>query len=166
MYTRVVPLAPVIKATNWTRTSVAGIKVFAVTTTRRVHVEMDAQLQKTSHWQNACQIAVNGGPFQADGTPVGLVVAQGHILRQVGSPTDVGFGSNGTHYHIGSITDAVHLQDYVTGFDWLVRDARNVVVEDKTGAHRAARTAMGVTTDGQLVLAVTNGCERWYDLPD
>jgi Phosphodiester glycosidase len=122
-----------------------------------------------------CRYAVNAGPFKRDGKPVGSVVSNGRV-RQYEPPSAayVGFGvteprANATpSWVVGSLStvdELESLRDFVTGFGWLVYQGRDVVVEpddeERTGAARAPRTAMGVTAHGSLVVVVADGCEKW-----
>lgn len=123
-----------------------------------------------------CRYAVNAGPFGRDGEPVGSVVSNGRV-RQFEPPSGdfVGFGvteprtnASASAWVVGSlsaVTDLESLREFVTGFGWLVYQGRNVVVEpdddERTGAMRAPRTAMGVTAHGSLVVVVADGCEKW-----
>ena len=113
-------------------------------------------------------MATNGGPFHADGTGVGVVISDGQVVHA--NYGGVGFGSTvpdsdgAFQWVIGTIANAsqmVPLQQFVTGFDWLVRDGVNVADDNTTGARRSARTAIGVDWDGKLVLLVADGCELW-----
>jgi Phosphodiester glycosidase len=122
-----------------------------------------------------CRYAVNAGPFERDGKPVGSVVSNGGV-RQYEPPcaAHVGFGvteprPNATSsWVVGSLStvdELESLRDFVTGFGWLVYQGRDVVVEpddeERAGAARAPRTAMGVTAHGSLVVVVADGCEKW-----
>jgi Phosphodiester glycosidase len=127
-----------------------------------------------------CIYATNGGPFQKDGSTVGAVVTNGRI---VGENFDgVGFGmgtqcdqktiqNNCFYWVIGTVDSVAHahalgLEQFVTGFDWLVYNGRNVPVASSNSStelsEQAPRTAIGLTTRGHLVLLVADGCERWY----
>ena len=70
---------------------------------------------------------------------------------------------------IGRIDNMTHAQtlgieQFVTGFDWLVYNYSNVALyrNNTTGAKRASRSAVGITSNGTLLLLVTDGCEHWY----
>jgi exopolysaccharide biosynthesis protein len=54
------------------------------------------------------------------------------------------------------------LQEFVTGFDWLVYNGTVKVGNDTTGALRAPRTVIGLDSQGRLLLLVVDGCEFWY----
>jgi Phosphodiester glycosidase len=124
---------------------------------------------------HGCRYAVNAGPFERSGKPVGSVVANGRVRQFEPANTDyVGFGVTGTRTNASSswvlgslsmVEDLASLREFVTGFGWLVYQGRNVVVEpdddERTGATRAPRTAMGVTAHGSLVVVVADGCEKW-----
>ncbi|GAX11590.1 hypothetical protein FisN_1Lh047 [Fistulifera solaris] len=116
--------------------------------------------------QNNCTWASNAGPYHADGSSVGLVVSHGGIRHE--SYGGVGFGltNDNTHWVIGTPnrSDVPYLSEFVTGFDWLVRDSAMVNSTDTTGAVVAARTAIGVDDEGRLLLMVIDGCEKWYVL--
>lgn len=158
---------------------VGGNNVSAV----QVLVPNNRSLEKAStQARNAgyCTLAaVNGGPFHADGTSLGLLVRQGQVIQDVpdeGSAASlVGFGrqqrqrqNNDTpswYWVFGAPPPAHdHLDFYLTTFGWLVYNGTNVVDDNDnnpTGAHRAPRTAVGVRRDGQLVFVVADGCEKW-----
>jgi Phosphodiester glycosidase len=125
-----------------------------------------------------CIYATNGGPFQKDGSTVGAVVTNGRI---VGENFDgVGFGmgtqcdqktiqNNCSYWVIGTVDSVAHahalgLEQFVTGFDWLVYNGRNVGSSNSSTelSEQAPRTAIGLTTRGHLLLLVADGCERWY----
>jgi Phosphodiester glycosidase len=122
-----------------------------------------------------CRYAVNAGPFERDGKFVGSVVSNGRVRQYKPPSADyVGFGvteprANATSsWVVGSLStvdELESLRDFVTGFGWLVYQGRDVVVEpddeERTGAARAPRTAIGVTTHGSLVVVVADGCEKW-----
>ena len=121
--------------------------------------------------QHACQIAVNGGPFQKNGDSVGGVVVDGEVISDDFQDTNVGFGIlfNKT-WILGGIRNAtesrkLHVQHYVTGFGWLVYDGE-IVARLADNRHlrrrhheRAPRTAIGVTQSGRLLVLVVDGCE-------
>lgn len=114
--------------------------------------------------RNGCAWAVNGGPYQPDGTPVGTVVKDGHWI-QAGSPSDIGIGQtrDQKEWIFGTVDDKDETVEwFVTGFDWLVYNGENVARNNTTGAERAPRTAVGITSDGELLLVVGDGCETWY----
>ncbi len=126
------------------------------------------RLQRTTKLsrQYNCTWAANAGPYHADGSSVGLVVSHGEIRHE--SYGGVGFGltKDSTHWVLGTPnrSDVFYLSDFVTGFDWLVRDGAMVNSTDTTGAVLAARTAIGVDDEGRLLLMVIDGCEKWYVL--
>ncbi|GAX12122.1 hypothetical protein FisN_1Hh047 [Fistulifera solaris] len=123
------------------------------------------RLQRTTKLsrQNNCTWASNAGPYHADGSSVGLVVSQGEIRHE--SYGGVGFGltEDNTQWVIGTPnrSDVPYLSEFVTGFDWLVRDGAMVNSTDTTGAVLAARTAIGVDDEGRLLLMIIDGCEKW-----
>mmetsp|Transcript_17654 Transcript_17654/g.33483 ORF Transcript_17654/g.33483 Transcript_17654/m.33483 type:complete len:335 (+) Transcript_17654:103-1107(+) len=133
--------------------------------------------------QSRCQVAVNGGPFHADGTSVGVLIINGTVVTQqqqesTNTESLVGVGrtqgntntSKASSWVLGAPPPSFDdLDFFVTGFGWLVRDGTNVAPreededEDTTGAVRAPRTAVGVTAAGHLVFVVADGCERcWH----
>lgn len=133
--------------------------------------------------QNRCVFATNGGPFHQDGSSVGVVIANGRtVTAEYGGSGNVGFGvahqqpnerraraTKQRWWVIGSINNAeqaatLGLQQFVTGFNWLVYDGKAVANQfnDTTGASEAPRTAIGVNRNGQLMLLVADGCELWY----
>jgi hypothetical protein len=125
-----------------------------------------------------CRYASNGGPFQKDGSCVGAVVSNGHVVAQEFGSVGFGLASQWeqdenrqvSRWVIGSIDNTTQattlgLQQFVTGFDWLVYDGMAVSTAEfnnTTGAEEAPRTAIGVNNKGQLMLLVTDGCELWY----
>lgn len=114
--------------------------------------------------QYNCTWATNGGPYNADGSGIGLVMSRGKVQHE--SYGGVGFGltRDGSHWVIGApnASDVPHLSDFVTGFDWLLRDGSLMNSTDTTGAILSARTAIGVDWQGRLLLMVVDGCEKWY----
>jgi Phosphodiester glycosidase len=150
-------------------------------------------LQRTSiqSANHNCTFAMNGGPFHLDGSSVGVLVKDGTTLSNDFGP-NIGFGigtvpSEQKSYHpnttcrhdvasyhsfwvIGRLDHAsqvveLGIQQFVTGFDWLVYNYSNIVPyrNNTTGAYRASRSAVGVAANGTLFLIVTDGCEHWYD---
>jgi uncharacterized protein YigE (DUF2233 family) len=147
-------------------------------------------LQRTSRQshENSCRwAAMNGGPFERNGSPVGLVVINGSEPTKTNLRTQdddyIGFGlsyprvgNNGSaesFWVFGNIStlheaQQFNLMDFVTGFGWLVYDGQNVAAEMsdsgrlESGPLRAARSAVGVDSAGRLVLFVSGGCEKWY----
>jgi hypothetical protein len=128
-------------------------------------------LQPTSKQaeQHDCFLATNGGPYHRDGTCVGAVIVDGNIGED--RFDGVGFGvtrqPNRT-WVIGRVESseqarALRLQHYVTGFDWLVYNGAAVAMErnNTTGADKAPRTAVGIDSEGRLMLLVADGCEKW-----
>jgi exopolysaccharide biosynthesis protein len=128
-------------------------------------------LQPTSQQakQHHCFLATNGGPYHADGTCVGAVIVDGIILED--RFDSVGFGMTrqpNRTWVIGQVESAEHaralqLQHYVTGFDWLVYNGSSVATErnNTTGANKAPRTAVGIDSEGRLMLLVADGCQKW-----
>lgn len=135
-------------------------------------------------WQanrSGCRYAVNAGPFHSDGSPTGSLVTNATVRTDIHNPNWVGFGvSRGAggiganvndsihnpHWVVGSVSgfsELSQLQDFVTGFGWLVYDGRRAVGphDDTAWTGRAPRTAVGITYDGRLLLAVADGCEKW-----
>jgi Phosphodiester glycosidase len=139
------------------------------------------QLWKTSFQskQFGCDaVAVNGGPFHADGTNCGPTVVDGALIQGTVSSGDlIGFGRTdrgefllGSYQQFidGSKSRASHhglIQSFITGFHWLVYDGKVVARDDDNGdgsrAQKAARTAIGTTSDGSIVILVVDGCEKW-----
>jgi hypothetical protein len=128
-------------------------------------------LQPTSRQakQHHCFLATNGGPYHRDGTCVGAVIVDGNII---GDRFDgVGFGVTrqpNSMWVIGRVESSeqarvLRLQHYVTGFDWLVYNGSAVAMErnNTTGADKAPRTAVGIDSEGRLMLLVADGCEKW-----
>lgn len=115
-----------------------------------------------------CRWAINGGPFHRDGSPAGSLIVGGRLVRdEFGESSAIGFGMTSSEYFFGRLIhrqQALGLVHYVAGFDWLVYKGKNVV--NRTGNNlspavpRAPRTAVGVDSDGNLILVVADGCER------
>jgi exopolysaccharide biosynthesis protein len=128
-------------------------------------------LQPTSQQakQHHCFLATNGGPYHSDGTCVGAVIVDGIIVED--RFDSVGFGVTrqpNLTWVIGRVKSAeqaraLRLQHYVTGFDWLVYNGSAVAMErnNTTGADKAPRTAVGVDSEGRLMLLVADGCQKW-----
>jgi exopolysaccharide biosynthesis protein len=127
-----------------------------------------------------CTYAMNGGPFQRDGSLCGVVVVEDGTMVASDFGSTVGFGiAKPSPAKIGSISNAsvwimgrlqyaevakeLNVRQFVSGFDWLVYNGRNIAAygNNTTGADRAARSALGVTKDGTLLLVVSDGCEHW-----
>jgi hypothetical protein len=132
--------------------------------------ECHQALQTTStqaKHHNCTVAATNGGPFQADGTPVGPVIFNQTIVANPHDfPSPVGFGStmNDTWIlgSLASASEAKRVRHFVSGFNWLVLNGTiHVPDHNPTGADQAPRTAVGVTRNGQLLLLVVDGCEKW-----
>jgi hypothetical protein len=195
------PGAAFPRGAHWLRVSSSTTTPPCTNTTRppiRLVVPATGSLATTSLQARThhCPAAVNGGPFHADGSSVGVLVVDGSLVKDdTLGPSVVGFGvtrprrrytrrGNGRHdvldddsnnntkatnhlasWVLGTPPSQAVLADlewFVTGFDWLVREGVNVAQDDATGAHRAARTAVGIAGhDGSLVLLVVDGCERW-----
>jgi hypothetical protein len=126
-------------------------------------------LQPTSKQakQHHCFLATNGGPYNADGTSVGAVIVDGNIVEDRFDGVGFGVTTNRT-WVIGRVESseqarALRLQHYVTGFDWLVYNGSAVAMErnNTTGADKAPRTAVGIESEGRLMLLVADGCEKW-----
>ena len=128
-------------------------------------------LQPTSKQakQHHCFLATNGGPYHSDGTCVGAVIIDGTIVEDCFD--GVGFGvtrqPNRT-WVIGRVESseqarALRLQHYIAGFDWLVYNSSDVAMErnNTTGANKAPRTAVGIDSEGRLMLLVADGCQKW-----
>lgn len=114
-------------------------------------------------------VAVNGGPFQANGELVGGVVINGRIVSNDFQKTNVGFGyiSSSRTWILGGLANGTEVssllvEHYVTGLGgWLVYQGKVVVEHEniRHGHERAPRTAVGVDHDGNLLLLVGDGCE-------
>jgi hypothetical protein len=92
--------------TQWI--SLTGRSAYLVTTTLprfRVEYDPDHTLHRVSRTE--CEFAVNGGPFQRDGTAVGVVVTNGTVRANDRGSRNVGFGitRDGKSYVLGTITD-------------------------------------------------------------
>lgn len=130
-------------------------------------------LARTSRQANkeGCLAAINGGPFNTDGSVTGAVVSDGKFDPDSDFLNSVGFGITSSprpKWVIGTIATraeahALHLYQFVSGFDWLVQEGINVAPlhNDTTGAQRAPRTAIGVDNSGNLIMFVADGCEKW-----
>jgi exopolysaccharide biosynthesis protein len=131
----------------------------------RSHLQPTSKQAKHHH----CFLATNGGPYHSDGTCVGAVIVDGNIVED--RFDSVGFGvtrqPNRT-WVIGPVESseqarALRLQHYVTGFDWLVYNGSAVAMDrnNTTGSDKAPRTAVGIDSEGRLMLLVADGCQKW-----
>jgi exopolysaccharide biosynthesis protein len=169
---RLIPIPTTTKhETNLTFFHVDHHEVYVLSTTQHVSVLLHHPLQKTSK-QQSCLYATNAGPFHGDGTPVGVVMVDGSFRSLDFDWQGVGFGRTTDNMWVfatlENITQAndIGLVDFVTGFDWLVYNGKNVantnatIIKNRTGAKRAPRTAVGVDHEGRLLLVVADGCQR------
>ena len=123
-------------------------------------------LSKTSVTAKAhkCRYAVNGGPFSmSTGACIGRNIADGIDVCPSCEPrlgASFGLGMNGTTWVVGDFNEtSIHtlgLTQLISGFNWLVRDGH---VVGRPGGEVAPRTALGVTSDGRLVILEVDGCE-------
>ena len=127
---------------------------------------------------------MNGGPFNPNGSSVGVVIVQNGTFVSTDFGPNIGFGiatkpkaqnvTNDTtalvsqYWVIGRIDNITQahtlgIEQFVTGFDWLVYNYSNIAMyrNNTTGATRASRSAIGITSNGTLLLLVTDGCEHW-----
>lgn len=129
--------------------------------------------------KHSCKGATNGGPFKSfvRGGCIGGVVINGHVASSDFSSHSVGYGigrSNNQEvkqqWVIGGVaneTEAMQdlgLEQFVTGFGWLVYNGESVVDDgndNPTGIKEAPRTTIGVDNQGRLMLLVVDGCEKW-----
>lgn len=115
---------------------------------------------------HGCKYAMNGGPFNNRKKPYGqcsgLVISDGVEATSVYG-SGVGFGvTSNFSFVFGTLSNAseaaaLQVQQFVTGFSWLVYDSQNLL---KPGGSRAPRTAAGVTHDGRLIMLEVDGCEK------
>ena len=116
---------------------------------------------------------MNGGPFHRDGSLVGAVLIEDGTIVSDDFGSTVGLGvasaSSSKFWIMGRLDSAeqaleLGVQQFVSGFDWLVYNGRNIAANrsDTTGALRAARSALGIASNGTLLLLVSDGCEHWY----
>jgi hypothetical protein len=159
-------------------------QAYVVTTTEAWSVVVpDHGLERTSVQAAKnyplCIYATNGGAFQMDGSSVGAVVTNGRFVGVNFGGVGFGIGtkcdqsnktiqSNCSYWVLGTVDSVAHAQElgleqFVTGFDWLVYDGQNVANSNSTTelSEQAPRTAIGLTTRGHLLLLVADGCERW-----
>lgn len=170
----VIPFANHHRFTNLTKFSTsAGIAVHLLQTTEAwsvvaptKHNKLETTLRQAQ--RNGCGTgATNGGPFNPDGTSSGPLVIEGKLQSNQTESAYIGFGTTrNKEWVIGSFAQVRHLDpwNFVTGFKWLVYDGTMVAnnSQNPTGAHQAARTAIGVDWNSSLLLMVSDGCERWY----
>jgi uncharacterized protein YigE (DUF2233 family) len=123
--------------------------------------------------EHACRVAaMNAGPFDRNGAPVGLVIDGGsnNASRLVTNHHDqeeeyVAWGWNDTTWVMGRVDTVQEAREWgvsslVTGFGWLVYCGSNVAA-NRRHPLRAARSAVGVDAHGRLVWLVADGCEAW-----
>jgi len=176
-------------------------------------------LDKTSHQasRRGCLAATNGGPFDADGTPVGDVVVDGRVVTvaasrirrsplATSSPDDdthqyvgigiaiaappnrtdvVDGGTNRTafptttrttgqrrrYWIVGRLRDAsrddeeLRVEQFVTGFDWLVYDGKNVAVDDGDDRSDVATTTTTTTYNTTTTTTTRRGASTTDDRP-
>jgi hypothetical protein len=152
---------------------------------RRHHLPLETTLRQAQ--RHHCSIvAANGGPFDAQGWTTGPTIVNGQLVRTTPNSlldsTLVGFGTTAktkqwilgnyrqfiTSYNNNNNNDNSSLVDdidnFCTGFGWLVYDGQVVANNtiNPTGAKRAPRTAIGLDYDGNVLLVVVDGCEKWY----
>lgn len=167
-----VPLPPTTAPTiqNWTvLPKVQHVRAYQVISTKSFVLQAPPtqhsahrrlQPTLTQAKQHHCHIATNGGPFYRNGDLYGGVVRNQTII----SPFEddlVGMGwTVDRRWVLGRVAKAqdLGLVEYVTGFGWLVSDGRPVVLPENHA--RAPRTAMGVNSQGHLLLLVVDGCEK------
>lgn len=174
-----------VDPTSWStarmRHSVISSSKKAAMSQLRASRRMGRSLQRTSQQsqRHQCAYAMNGGPFQRDGSLCGVVVVENGTLVASDFGPMVGFGmaqskslknasADSSFWIMGRFESAEQMQEwnvqqFVTGFDWLVYDDYNIAAyrNNTTGAARAARSALGVKRDGTLLLVVSDGCEHW-----
>ena len=131
----------------------------------------EAGLEKASRQAQraGCRAGINGGPFHADGSSLGVLVVNGKVQQrdEDNQASLVGFGRqdlpHASFWTLGAPPEPLEsLQFYVTSFGWLVHNGVNVAPNsDNTGAKRAPRTAVGVRPNNELVFVVADGCEKW-----
>jgi Phosphodiester glycosidase len=151
---------------------------------RDCYYRSNAFLQRTTiqSRNHHCRYAMNGSPFNAGGSSVGVVIVPNGTFISTDFGPNIGFGTatkpafrNGTNNtilasywvigRIDNITQArtLGIEQFVTGFDWLVYNYSNIALyrNNTTGAIRASLSTIGITSDGTLLLLVTDGCEHW-----
>lgn len=151
---------PETKLTKLSANSTIRSAFLLTTTDSHFSVLYDAQLKRTSHYAE-CEYAANGGPFQRNGMPVGVVIANGSYAADDYLSGNIGFGKGPTEWVIGNVDTVKNIQEFVTGFDWLVYNGTTKVGNDTTGALRAPRTAIGLDRQGRLFILIVDGCEFW-----
>ena len=155
------------------------------------HYYSNTSLQRVTQQSenHHCQYAMNGGPFHPNGSPLGVVMVQNGTLISTDFGPNIGVGiatksttrndttlkttttTTTTYWVIGRMDNrtqvrSLGIKQFVTGFDWLVYNYSNIALyrNNTTGAIRASRSSIGITSDGRLLLLVTDGCEHWYVL--
>jgi Phosphodiester glycosidase len=138
-------------------------------TSHRLTLETTLQQAQRHH----CNVAAaNGGPFNAHGWSTGPTVMNQQLVRTSNESlldtTFVGFGTTTENQWVlgnyRQLQDAfVSIDNFCTGFGWLVYHGKMVANNsvNPTGAIRAPRTAIGLDCDGNLMLLVVDGCEKW-----
>jgi exopolysaccharide biosynthesis protein len=145
------------------------------------------QRVSTQSKKHHCTYAMNGGPFHSDGSSVGIVMVQNGTFLSKDFGPNIGFGiatqrrmstsdvKNTTtplftsFWVMGRIDTEdqarrIGIQQFMTGFDWLVYNFTNIVLyrdDTNVASSRASRSTIGITADGTVLLLVTDGCEHW-----
>lgn len=138
-------------------------------------------LSSFSH-KNKCIYAVNGGPFSSYiyGHCVGIVISDGKRIafkdekkhtnqtniKTKNDRTLLSFGlTYSNEWIIGAIPMELtsNVQELITGLneEWLVFNS-TWILPFANNTHRAPRTAIGVKTNGELVILQVDGCEHCF----
>jgi exopolysaccharide biosynthesis protein len=146
--------------------------------------DSQCSLHKTSSFakNHDCVYAINGGPFQSyiTGGCISLVISNGKVIHsgfqyydnmtvveQEVDSSYIGFGvSYDNEWILGNIiTDdgnlKVQVKEFVSGLSgWLIRDEKIIPSINEESDVYAPRSAIGVNSEGNLIIFQVDGCER------
>jgi len=115
--------------------------------------------------KEGCLFATNGGPFLTNQPPtaetcLGYVVSDSNIIQEQ-STTNANFGLTKDNYFIIGVlnpqdVESMGYTQLLSGFGWLVR---NGTAYTSTSTLIAPRTAIGTTTEGELLILEVDGEE-------
>ena len=136
-----------------------------------------------------CNYAINGGPYQSyiRGGCIGLVISDGKVIHDdreyQNLNENVGFGvTHDNEWILGAIQlrnnsttttksrrmieengiyKKVKVNEFITGLSgWLIKDSKVIPTKIEDQAIYAPRTAIGVNSQGNLIIFQVDGCEK------